>query len=100
MKIKLLRLLKLRTEQDFVNQRDYYQKEVADRIERFNKLVEDLSEDGVDVNKHLYSSEKLIKVSDWDTSKITDISNSFSDLSMTPFDIEKKNQQELKDVEE
>lgn len=96
MKRKILRLLNLRTEQDFVNQRDYYQKAVLGRVDRFNKLIKDLKEDGVDVNKYLYSFERIINVSNWDTLKVTDISNAFSQISMTPFDIEKNHQQEIK----
>ena len=95
MKMRILRLLNLRTEKDFVKQKDYYQKEVLGRVERFNKLVKDLSEDGIDVNKYLYSWEGLYDFEDWDTSKVTDIGNVFSQMSMTPFDIEKKKKNQL-----
>ena len=100
MKKKLLRFLNLRTEKEYQQMQDVLFKKIENIIQqkdnRFNKLIDDLKKDGVDVDRHLSVFEKPINLSGWDTSKVLKVNHKmFSDMSKTPFEIEQdKNAEE------
>lgn len=101
MKKKLLRFLDLRTEKEYQQMQDVLFKKIENIIQqkdnRFNKLIDDLKKDGVDVDRHLAPFEHGFILDGWDTSKMTkvDVSNMFADIRKTPFEIEQdKNAEE------